>query len=350
MRKQGFPAHPKRGLEFWQVCPEFRGVSLSYGEKQRFFTNLAQLLRSGTALPKALETLKRTSSGSVRTAVKKLLRQIENDATAADAFRSLNPDLGQMERATLSAAAGVGRLDYTLTRLADYFQKLMRARRAMIANSAYPVFVLHFGILVWHVSLVITAGVGPYLKATLPIFGWVWGVAFVLMFLVPVLNDLGANIAVIDDFLRDLPLFGKVRRCLSVARFCGTLDMQLDAGVNVIDSILTAAEASRSGMLHRAVQRGLPRLRDGESVGEILADYPGAVPREALESFLVGEQSGMLHESLPQLQSRYEEEGLNRLDTLSVWLPRLLYFGVACFVGWQIISFYLGYFKALESL
>lgn len=325
-------------------------MPLSYGEKQHFFTNLAQLLRSGVALPKALETLKRTSSGAVRGTVKKLLRQFDKDATASDAFQSLDPDLGPMERATLSAAARTGRLDYTLNRLADYFQTLLRARRAIFQQSAYPVFVLHFALLTWKVELLVTAGLPAYLRATLPMFFWVWGVALAIAVIVPIFDDLGAKLAVIDDFLRDLPLFGKVRTSLSVARFCGTYDMQLDAGVNVMDSILSAAEASRSGLLHRAVQRGLPSLRAGKSVGDIMEDYPGALPPDALESFLIGEQTGNLHQTLPQLQVRYEEQGLNRLAVLAEWLPRMLYIGVACFVGWRIISFYQNYFHTLESL
>src|SRR5260370_11586267 len=88
------------------ICPF---VGLSFREKQRFFQQLAQLLRSGAGLAGALEKLSRAGSGPLKQVAKKLNRSIERGRTAAEAFATLGA-LGPMEPACLAPAARPGRL------------------------------------------------------------------------------------------------------------------------------------------------------------------------------------------------------------------------------------------------
>lgn len=327
-------------------------MSLSAREKQRFFLQLAQLLRSGTALPGAAEKLTRASTGQVKQAARALHRQLEKGETAAEAFARLTPALGSMERTCLAAAARTGRLDFTLQRMADYFGVLNRARGEIIRHSAYPIFILHLGILLLGAPVLVgeNGGLQPFLHQVGPPFLWIYAFAIIFAVLAPIVADLAAASPTLDLALRVFPLLGRIRRDLSVARFFGTYDMQLDAGVNVIDSLISAAGASRSGMLFTTVKRALPELRAGGSVGPLLQAYPGALPADAVGALIVAEDSGELHRTLPQLQEEYEHDGLARLRTATEWMPRLLYFSVVLFVGWRIVGFYRDYLGEVTRL
>lgn len=318
-------------------------MSLSAREKQRFFLQLAQLLRSGAALPVAVEKLVQVSGGPIRAAARALRRQLERGATAEEALAGLRPALGPMERNCLAASARSGRLDYTLQRLADYFGVLHRARGEIIQRSAYPIFILHLGILLQGLPALLGehGGLQAYLRAVVPIFLWMYAGLVVFAVLAPIVADLAAGLAPLDFALRLFPFLGKIRRDLSLGRFFGTYDMQLDAGVNVMDSLVAAAGASRSGLLHAAVKHALPELREGGSVASLLQRTPGAVPRDALATLIVAEDTGELHRTLPQLQEEFEHDGLARLRTATEWLPRLLYCAIMVIMGWQIVSFYL---------
>ena len=245
-----------------------------------------------------------------------------------------------MERACLSAASRTGRLDFVLQRLADYFGTLARARAEVIRHCAYPVFILHFGIVATNLPLLINDGLPSFLRAVGTVLLWIYAGVLAFFILAPIVTDSGATSALLDRLLRSVPLLGWIRRDFAVARFFGTYDMQLDAGVNVIDSALAAGEASRSGLLHKAVRRALPSLRAGDPLGPLLERVSGALPRDAAGALILAEESGELHRTLPQLQDEYEKDGMHRLQIAAEWLPRLLYITVGIYTGYRIVEFY----------
>jgi type II secretory pathway component PulF len=325
-------------------------VSLSSREKQIFFTQLAQLIRSGVPLTAAAQKLGKMSRSDMRAAARRLHQLLESDRTTSEAFEAMSPHLEPLERTTLSAVARTGRLDFGLDRLAEYFGTLARAQLEMLSQSAYPLVILHLGILLLNVQILVGPGGLPaYLRATATIFLILYGAAGLLAVIIPVLHTLGARSGFIDALLRIVPFFGKARRALAVSRFCGTFDLQLDAGVNVIESFSSAAAASRSGLIAEMAERGVRRLRKGKSLAEALGSIGGALPAAALDRIIIAEETGDLHRVLPILRQEYEEEGLRRLRTAAVWLPKILYFGILIYLGWRIISFYLDYFGQLEK-
>ncbi len=321
---------------------------MTYREKQIFFLQLAQLLRSGIGLPVAAEKLTKMSTASVRRVSGRLQRLLAGDRTAMEAFDALRPELGALERSTLSSLARSGRLEFGLQRLAEYFGVLAEARAEMLRQSAYPLVILHLGVLLLNVGILVgPGGVPAYLRETGLAFLVMYGAVGVLALLIPALIQAGSVSPTIDSLLRTVPFFGKARRALAVSRFCGTLDLQLDSGINVIESVGTAAEASRSGLLHTLAKRAVSRLRTGETLGASLGLVRGALPAAALDEILLAEETGELHRVLPRLREEYEREGLQRLRTAAQWLPRILYFGVLGYLGWRIVSFYMGYLQDL---
>lgn len=326
-------------------------MRLSYREKQIFFTQLAQLLRAGKALPGAAETLARSANTRIRAAARRLRRLLEEGLTAGEAFDALRPTFGALERSTLSALARSGRLEVGLNRLADYFGVLARARTTIATQSVYPLVLLHLGIVAANVPLLVSPGGMPaFVRAMVFALVIFYGALLLLALFVPALDRSGARDASLDAALRRMPLIGKARRALAVSRFCGTLDIQLDAGVNVIESLQVAARASQSGLLYRLAQRGIERLRDGQSLADALSGGRGALPADAIDAIMVAEQSGDLHRALPRLQAEYEEEGLRRLRSAAAWMPKILYSVVVIYLGYSAISAYLGYLKAASSI
>jgi type II secretory pathway component PulF len=122
--------------------------------------------------------------------------------------------------------------------------------------------------------------------------------------------------------------------------------LQLDAGVNVIDSLLAAARASRSASIRGAVQQSIPELRDGAQVGPLLA-RTGVFPDDTMRAIQIAEDTGDLDVVLEQLATEHQADGLRRLSTVSEWVPRMVYLGVVVFVAWQVISGYRSYLETV---
>ena len=329
--------------------PELRRVSLSLREKQSLYHHFGQLVRSGITFSKALESLSRTTSGASKRLISQLAASLGEGHTIADAFARQRPMVTEMEVGVVMAVERTGRLEHGFTQLSQYFGALDEARKSIVKKSAYPLFILHFGILTVGLKVLLTGGgLHAYLKTTAITFAVIYGTAAILAAIFFVLLKQGASSPAVDSFLRRVPLFGKVRRAFAISRFCATYEMQLDAGVNVLDALETAERASQSGVIRAMVVTGLPRLRSGAQPGELLAGS-GAFPEPMVQAFCVAEESGEMESELKRLAMEYQNEGLARLETLSEWLPRIVYIGILIYVGYGIIQFYRTYLGVLEK-
>jgi type IV pilus assembly protein PilC len=329
--------------------PDFRGVSLSFRDKQRLYQRLSQLVRSGIPFPSAVDKLTSTSHGATRHLLRKLRHRVSQGKTVGEAFACEHPAVTVLETAVLTAVERSGRLEHGLQELANYFGGLAQARATIIKRCAYPFFLLHFGIFALAVPTLIFRGIQPFVMQTFGVLLGVYAVAAVIAFLMPMLGNIAATSVSVDRLLRTVPLIGRIRRSFALSRFCTVYEIQLDAGVNIIDSLLTAGQASRSGLVHSACNFAVPELRSGAQVGPLLA-ASGAFPAEVIQSFMVGEETGGLDKELKRLADELRIEALGTLETLSEWVPRLIYLAIVLYFAYQIILFYMGYFRMITEL
>ena len=325
-------------------------MSLSLRDKQSLYHSLGQLVRSGIAIPAALDTLARSSRGGLRQLIRRVKDGVGGGLTVGEAFARQRPAVGEMEVGVIAAVERAGKLERGLAQLSDYFGALALARESVLKKCRYPAFVLHLGVFVFGLkTLLFGGGLMPFLRETLGLLALLYGVVLVVALLVPLLRSAGSASASGDALLRLLPLVGGIRRALSTARFCATYEMQLDAGINVIDALQAAQRASQSGLIRATVTRAIPEVRAGAQVGGLLA-VGGAFPEAMIRGFCVGEQTGELDAELKRLAAEYQADGLARLDALAEWLPRLLYIAVVIYVGYGAVTFYKSYLDQAMSL
>ena len=324
-------------------------MSLSLRDKQSLYHNLGQLVRSGVPFPSALENLARTTRGGTRTVIRRLKDGVGSGQTVGEAFARQHPAVGEMEIGVIAAVERAGKLEAGLAQLSEYFGALEQARVGILKKCAYPAFVLHFGVFTLSLkTLLFGGGLVPYLRETFGFLALLYGIALVIALVVPLLRDAGSQSAMLDSLLRTVPLIGGIRRALSTSRFCATYEMQLDAGINVLDALQAAQRASRSGLIRAAVARAVPEVRGGAQVGGVLA-VSGAFPEPMIRSFCVGEQTGELDHELRRLAAEYQAEGLARIETLAEWLPRLLYIAILFYIGYGIVTWYQSYLQQALS-
>ncbi len=320
-------------------------MRLSYREKESLYRSLAQLVRSGLPFPTAVEKLAATSSGKFRQVLRGFREAMDRREDVGAAFAAQKGVISQMESGVVVAVARSGRLEHGLQQLAEYFAALAQARATIIRKSAYPLFILHFGVFVLGAPTLVTQGVGPYLRQIGPIFLVIYAVAAAGAFLIQALREAGATNPSVDRILRRVPLIGKVRRAFALARFCLIYDIQLDAAVNVIDALIAAAHASGSGLIERAVKNAVPEIRTGSTVAALLGTS-GAFPQEMMTALMIAEETGGLDRELPRLWAEFQREALLRLETAAEWSAKLLYVGVVLYLTWGIVSTYL---RAMSS-
>jgi type IV pilus assembly protein PilC len=300
-------------------------VSLRLREKESLYHSLAQLLRSGVPLPGALQSLAQTSSGAQRRLIQHVNQSINAGKSVGDSLAAQRPEVSDLEVGVVAGCEKSGRLEYGMNMLAGYYRSLASARERIFAKCAYPIFMLHFAILLFTAvdTFLASRGLAFYLMRSGSLIGLFWGVVGIGFLLFPLLRDAGS--------------------------FCATYEMQLEAGINVIDALQAAQRASLSGLIKRAVQRAIPEIRNGAQVGPLLA-ASGAFPEPVTRAILVGEQVGQLDQELARLSQDYQEKGVARLETLTEWIPRILFVCILLYIGYRIITFMLGYFQTLNKI
>ena|SRR5438477_9087045 len=317
-------------------------------QRAELYQQLASLMSAGVGTIQALEMIRRNPPArSFREPLARLIARVTEGATLTESALALGSWLPSFDLALIQAAEQSGRLPECFRLLAGYYNERAQLARRVIADLAYPLFVLHFAICIFPVSqlvqLVTQSAVLGFLQAKFILLAPAYVVVFILI--VACQGHRGelwrANV---ERALRWVPVLGPARRNLALARLSAALEALISAGVSIFDSWELAAAASGSPALRRAVHAWYGALRAGETPAELIA-RTAEFPELFANLYHTGEISGRLDDSLRRIHLHYQEEGSRKLHLFSQWLPRLIYFGIVLAVAYQVVSFWTGYYN-----
>ena len=317
-------------------------------QRAELYHQLASLLSAGVGMIQALEMIRHNPPGySFRQPLSQLIAKITEGATVAESMLSLGRSLPSFDLALIQAAEQSGRLPECFRLLANYYNERAQLARRVMADLAYPLFILHFAICIFPVSqlvqLVSRFDVFGFLRAKFILLAPAYAVVFILI--VACQGQRGETWrANVERALRWVPVLGPARRNLALARLSAALEALISAGVSIFDSWELAAAASASPALRRAVHGWQVALRSGETPGELVA-RTSEFPELFANLYQTGEVSGQLDDSLRRLHQHYQEEGSRKLHIFAQWVPRLIYFAILLAIAYQIVSFWSGYYN-----
>jgi type II secretory pathway component PulF len=318
-------------------------------QRGEFYHQLGQLTSAGIGLPAALEQLQHhPPDRSYRDPIAGLLESLRGGFTFAEALQRLGSWVPAFDIALLHAGEQSGRLDAGFRLLADYYTDRARIAKQMIADLIYPVFLFHFGVLIFAFL--------KWIHST----GWVVPLSQLLGLLLPVYAAVFLIIyaaqsrhherwrAFMESLLARVPVLGTARRYLSLSRLAAALEALLSAGVSILEAWELAATASGSPSLRRTVLAWRPLVDAGQTPAEVVRSS-GRFPELFTQQYGTGELSGQLDETLRRLHRYYQEEGSRKLHLVTQWTPRAVYFVVVLLIAYRIVQFYVGYFKEVGN-
>ncbi|MEO7932008.1 MAG: type II secretion system F family protein [Chthoniobacterales bacterium] len=314
-------------------------MKLSLAERSRFYDELGKLLTAGFPFLRAIETM---LTARPRFSTRRLLEKFQGLAlggnTITESFSEPRMPFSEMEIALISACERSGQLQRGCDFLTRYYARLDAVRRQIVRRALYPFFILHFGVVLLAVPKFFQGSPASGVLREIGMeLGSFYLLAAVLYGVSSMVIKLAMHSSVLDQILGMLPLFGGIHLSLALSRFCTTYQMQLDAGVNVMDSLDTAARASASARIVQGIRASLPEIRAGQAVGPELAKT-GALPSELVRSLVIGEQTGALDAELLRAAGDYEAKALRGIESFGDWMPKAIYFVIVIFLAWNIIS------------
>lgn len=318
-----------------------------FSQRAEMYYQLGQLTAAGLGLVPALEQIHQAPPArSYRFPIQRLLTQLRDGSSLSDALQATGNWLPDLDTALLRAGEQSGRLDACFKVLADYYRERARLVRQVLQDLAYPLFLLHFAVFILPFAQFFTSG------------DWVRYLEQTLGILLPLYLVVGAGIyalqsrhgeswrAIIEQLLRPVPILGRARRSLALARLCSALEALLSAGVTIIEAWELAAAASGSPALRRTVLAWRSQVDAGVTPAEAVT-ASGFFPSLFASQYAAGEISGKLDETLIRLRAYYQEEGSRKLHVFSQWVPRAVYLAIVLCIAYKIVTFYANYFNQI---
>jgi len=150
--------------------------------------------------------------------------------------------------------------------------------------------------------------------------------------------DAGGRVVWVDRIWRCLPVVRRIWREGAWSRFCGAMAAQLRAGIHPGEALIRAGAAARVAGVRRAVGVAERVIREGGGLAEGLGKRAGAWSGSLVRAVGVGERTGDLEAVFGRWAVVYRETEESGWRRLGEWLPRMIYLGVAIFVGWTVIG------------
>jgi len=341
------------------------GKELSFGKMSSgdllfFVKHLAIILKSGIPLFEGVQMLQEQAQGRLKSALKKVLNQVKQGTSLADAMESQPKNFPTIFVQLVRSGERSGTLESSLEYLVDFLKKEQELKKRVKSAMLYPTIVM---IAVFLLVMVIGLFVLPQI---LPLFSslnvelpWTtqmllviaeffdsYGVPFLfsligLAILIPiVLGSRWVRPFAHWVYLR-IPIFGTIIVELNLARFFRVLATLMAAGM-IIDRSLEIARATLSNEVYKkhliSVRKGVIQ---GNSLMIMMQYHPRIFPVISMHMLRVGERSGNLSDSIKYLAEYYEAESSEKMKNLGTLLePVLLIFVglVVAVVAFSIIG------------
>jgi general secretion pathway protein F len=140
-----------------------------------------------------------------------------------------------------------------------------------------------------------------------------------------------------DRLLLSIPIFGELILKLECERFCRTLGVLLQGGVDLPAALPLARATFANSVLSRSVSEATDRLREGESLASQL-EATRTFPRATTQMIQVGEATGTLDAMLIHHADLLEQTAKHTTDRLLAILTPALTLALGLLVGGLIAS------------
>ncbi|MHC4406310.1 MAG: type II secretion system F family protein [Planctomycetota bacterium] len=330
------------------------------------FSQMADLIKSGVPLLRAIEVLrKQTTHAGLGEVLEQIHHRVEDGATLAEAMMPFRRVFGNMAISMISAGGEGGFLEEVLERLAQFTEAQEDMKKRTIGAMAYPLFLACAGTVVVVVLLVFFVpkfqtlfdnlrrrGELPFVtEGLLAVSDWMWRYGLFLLagFAVGVWALVRWFSTETGRFWLDrlklrLPLVGKVFLSLAVARFCRVLGTLLRNGVPIVRSLEISSGAAGNTVLGQAIQKASENISGGESLASPLGTS-GHFPPTVVEMISVAEESNTLETVLINIADSLERRTWRQLDIVVRLLEPIMLLLLAAVVLVVLVALLLPMFN-----
>ena len=307
------------------------------------------MLEAGVPILRSLEMSGKATRGSTRRAWQHVRLDVQEGEGLAEAMRKHPKEFAPLDVAIVEAGEVSGNLPGSLRRLEQWYSFFATLKKSVTAEMALPVLVLIVA------SLVIP--IVPYFMGSIDGWGYTWRVLTPLaVFFVPVLaiwcivqgTSRGGPLRIVVDWtVLKIPLLGLAIKQLAVSRYLRAFATLFKAGVPVIRCATMSAHLTGNAVVCSWVIGAANSAEQGFPLSE---GFTRDFPRDYLEAWQIGEESGKLADVAERLAGQAEEKSLWMMEQIGKWVPKVIYAIICLWMIFNIFKIAMGHVNTIKSL
>ena len=337
-----------------------RGVSPKH--LALFYSQLADLLKSGVPLLRSLELLERQARlPAMKYVLQEVRGEVADGTRMYEAMRHHPKVFRELVISMVRAGEEGGFLEDVLKRVALFTEHQEKIKSEVIGAMIYPSFLLIFGSVVVMVLMVY------FVPQFEPIFermrergGLPWATSTLIAmsdfaqkyWWVAVGAIAGAVVGIqrylvtekgrwqFDRFRLQAYGVNRIVRSLAIARFCRVLGTLLRNGVPILPSLQISKDATANLVLSKAIEDAAQNVSTGKSLARPLGQSK-EFPEEVVEMISVGEEANNLEEVLINIADNLEIRTNRELAIVVRMLEPLMLLVMAAIVLFVVVGLML---------
>ncbi len=323
-----------------------------------FMHQMALMIRSGISLSVAMAVMCDTEKD------KKMLRILQEITANLYNGVPLSDSIGSFKTFPkvyvniIQTGEANGRLDEAFDKCVNLLKKEMTLKSKIIGAMIYPAFLV---VLVIALIILMSVLVLPAFKdlfesfdSELPImtqitmgmsdviinFGW-------LIVLIIAAIVVGLRLAYKynynfcmwwSTYQLKIPIIGEVLRLNQLTRFANMMATLTDSGVNILSSLELSRDVVGNKYIKDCLNQIIEDVKIGTPINVSIARYPKAFDALFVSMIRVGEESGMLGDSLNKMADMYNEQATEATKRMTDAMTPLMTIIIAFIVGFVVIS------------
>lgn len=296
-----------------------------------FYSQLADLLRAGVPVLRAIDVLSRQGANPL---LAEILKEVHSDVSSGESLAeamSKHPNaFNHLAISMVHAGEQGGFLEDVLSRIAIFTERQDELRNKVIGAMVYPAVLMFAGIsvvvflmgyVVPQIKPLLSQQQVPMLTTLLFKVGdfiannkltLAGGIAVLVILAVGLTRREEARRA-LDRWKLRAPVMGRILTMVAICRFCRILGTLLGNGVTILQSLKIAKDSAGNRILAEAIENAAENVQRGESLGVRLG-RSGLFPGDIVDMISVAEESNNLEAVLVQIADSNEARTARMVD------------------------------------
>ena len=323
-----------------------------------FMHQMALMIRSGISLSVAMAVMCDTEKDkNMLRILQEITANLYNGITLSQSLSSFKT-FPTVYVNIIQTGEANGRLDEAFDKCVSLLKKEITLKNKIKGAMIYPIFLLTLTIaLIIVMSIVVLPAFKDLFESfgsELPImtqitmgisdvllhYGWL--VVLIIVAIVVTLRILyKKNYSFCmwwSTFQLKIPIIGEVLRLNQLTRFANMMATLTSSGVNILYSLELSRDVVGNKFMSDCLNQVIEDVRIGTPINISLSRYPKAFDPLFVSMIRVGEESGMLSDSLNKMADMYDEQATDATQRMTDAMTPAMTIIIAGIVGFVVIS------------